>query len=845
MGRNVERRSVGAGRPGMARLALVLALLCIAAAVGLSTTAVVATPPLVLSEDERRWLRDHADQLILAPTPDFPPLEIIDEQGRFTGYAGDLFARVQELLGVRFKVVRLQNWDAIVQAGRRREIAMTSLAQRTPERDAFWQFTSVFLEVPTVMITGRTVKRNLTLDDLAGYKVGVVKSFAVTEYLKEKIPHTPLVVVDENSVGLRQVAVGDLDVLITELPSAVWMIEREGLTGLRVAGTTGFSYRYSIASRNDWPMLGRLLQRALDAIPEAERQAIYHRWIRLEAGGAVNIRVVATVGTVILAILLAVMLWNRSLRREVQRRTASLETTLAELRSHEQALSDSESRLRSIFEAATDGILVIDGGVITDCNPQVLRMFGGPREQIVGRHPAAFSPPRQPDGTSSAERAQAIDAEVLAGRPQRFAWTHVRLDGSTLAAEVSLSRLDLGGRGAIMAIVRDVTEARRLEAQLRQAQKMDVVGQLAGGIAHDFNNMLTGILGSAELLALKLPADSPLHEYTNTILEAARQAGDLTRKLLAFSRKAPMTLVPLDVREAVRAAMGLLEHAIDPAIRLEIQCHEGPATVSADQTLLQNAILNLGLNARDALRGGGVIRVTTAAASFDAQACTQHPFEIKPGPYVQIAVADTGSGMSAETVSRLFEPFFTTKEVGRGTGLGLAMVYGTVKDHAGAIEVESAPGRGSVFKMYLPLIDPAVVPAGVPAGTGAPLRRGRILLIEDEPLVRSTGALLLKRLGHDVVVAEDGEKGVAAFSAAAGRFDLVISDMVMPGLSGRQVGERIRAVAPTVRIIFCSGYHAEKTVAELLQMGNTTFLQKPYTLQELTHAVERALAAGD
>ncbi|NLI79283.1 MAG: PAS domain S-box protein [Candidatus Riflebacteria bacterium] len=902
-----------------------------------------------MSEEERQWLAAHAEQFILAPTPDFPPLEIIDEQGRFTGYAGDLFRHLEARLGVRFRVVNLKTWDAIIQAGQRREIALTSLAQRTAEREAWWSFTSPLLEVPTVIITSQRIRGTLRLEDLRSLRVGVVQSFAVSEYLNQMAPGLTLINLDSERAGLHQVSMGELDALITILPPAVFHIQKEGLTNLRVAGEIGYVYRFCIASRNDWPVLGRLLQRALDAIPEAERRALFDRWIHVEVEPAIHPRTLLLACGSALGLVLLVILWNRSLRREVERR-------LREIREREE-------QYRTLFEHASDGILLSEPGHgVTDCNSQALAMFRATREQILGRSPHQFSPECQPSGERSEDLARARLAGARAGAGQFFHWRHRRFDGTEFDAEVSLNAFATGSRERFLSVVRDVTErqraerelrqheenfraifetvpqaiainrladgsyvaanpafletvglareavlgrplgrleaavvqvptpamvdraraettidnvslvgadpdgsprhflasarlmtfhgepcllsitvdvtaTRRLEEDLRQAQKMDVVGQLAGGIAHDFNNMLTGILGYAEILQVRVGPDPKVQATVESIKEGARRAADLTRKLLAFSRKGTLKASPIDVHGPLQAAISLLKHSIDKRIVIETRFQANPGTIVGDATLLQNTFLNLGLNARDAMPEGGTLSFSTRTVVCDSE--VDHPFP--PGGYVEIAIRDTGLGIPREILPRIFDPFFTTKDHGKGTGLGLTVAFKTVKDHRGGIQVASEPGRGSTFTVLLP-VSMQPLPAGNQDAPAPVPGKGRILVIDDEAEVRAVMDAHLRHLGYEVELAADGQEGLAACQRSPAGFDLVITDMIMPRVDGRQVLERLRAIAPALRVVVCSGFHHEGNVEEILALGAIAFLHKPFDLTELSQVVAQSLA---
>ena len=387
----------------------------------------------------------------------------------------------------------------------------------------------------------------------------------------------------------------------------------------------------------------------------------------------------------------------------------------------------------------------------------------------------------------------------------------------------------------------DAAEQKRLEERLRQTQKMEVIGQLAGGVAHDFNNMLTAILGSAELLERCVMENPTATKLLANIKKAASRSADLTGQLLAFSRKGQKKDVRVCIETTIHEVISLLERTIDKNITLETRLIAKNTDVTGDPSLLQNALLNLGVNARDAMPEGGVITFTTANVELDSSYCESSAFNITPGSYIEIAVSDAGTGITKENIQHVFEPFFTTKEVGKGTGLGLAAVYGTITDHLGCINIYSEPGIGTVFKIYLPLSGgkKTVAPSADELIRGS----GGILLVDDEEILRDVGKSLLEELGYRVYLAEDGEQALEVYAQDKKDISLVILDMLMPRMGGKETLVRLMDEFPDIRVLISSGFHQERTVDELVKLGARGFLQKPYIKQELGKAVAEALGA--
>ncbi len=395
----------------------------------------------------------------------------------------------------------------------------------------------------------------------------------------------------------------------------------------------------------------------------------------------------------------------------------------------------------------------------------------------------------------------------------------------------------------VVGTVQDVTEQRDLEAQLLHAQKMEAIGQLAGGIAHDFNNILAAVQGYADLLSLDLPPGSRESRHAEAISSVCRRAGDLTGQLLSFARRGDYRRAATDIHAIVEEVTALLRHSMDRRIDIAMDLHADPSVIMGDPTQLQNALLNLGVNARDAMPEGGVLAISTRNVVLDEQYSLSVPYRIELGPYVEIRVSDTGVGMDEETKERVFEPFFTTKQIGEGTGLGLAAVYGFVKNHKGSIEVESAPGQGSTFIILLPQSqESAVAPEATP-----PLiahGQGHILIIDDEQSIRDFASTALRKMGYTVEAYYNGIQGILYYKEHGDEVDLVILDLVMPEMGGEEVFRTLHQMDPKVKVLIMSGYSDARTMRRLLAEGASGLLRKPFPIRELSVVVARALASA-
>ena len=503
----------------------------------------------------------------------------------------------------------------------------------------------------------------------------------------------------------------------------------------------------------------------------------------------------------------------------------------------EEALRDNKERLRITLDSIDDGVIATDGeGRVQHMNPVAETLTGLTRAAALGQSLNAVV------STSPADEDDDDAFDILDGASERT--LHDANGVVRRIASSAAPMLDAKGEriGSVL-VVRDVTERHHTELQLRHQSRLQSIGQLAGGIAHDFNNMLTGLIGATELLELALSGKDDLgdevEEYINLILTTASRAGELTEKLLAFSRKGGQRAQLFDAHAMINDTVALLMRSVDKQIEIVTDLHAEETNIKGDLSRIQNALLNLGLNARDAITERGHITITTRSVDFDASSCKAKPFELTPGRFIEVTCRDDGSGMSEEQRAHIFEPYYTTKDGGQGTGLGLASVYGTVTHHHGAIEVYSALGEGSTFKIYFPTTQER--PALALNHPAAPRGNARVLLVDDEEFVREVARAILERLGYEVVIARDGVEGVERYKAEHEQIDVVLLDMLMPRMNGRDAFHAIRAINPEAKVIAISGYARNIDIEALVADGLMGYLRKPYTHRELATAVATGL----
>jgi PAS domain S-box-containing protein len=538
------------------------------------------------------------------------------------------------------------------------------------------------------------------------------------------------------------------------------------------------------------------------------------------------------------------------LHNEKNEITALLGVTrdVTEHKRSEEELREKEGNYRLLFESANDGIFIQDESGFADCNQKGADMYGLTKKEIIGRSPSEFAPERQPDGRLSSEVADEKVRAALSGVPQVFEWQPVRADGSPFDVEVTMSRLELGGKMCLQAIVRDITERKRaeeerekLQAQLYQSQKMESVGRLAGGVAHDFNNMLSAILGYTEMAMMECTPSETIHAYLMVIEQSALRSAALVRQLLAFARKQTVAPKVLDLNDTVAGLLKMLQRLMGEDIDFAWMPGACLWPVQIDPSQIDQLLANLFVNARDAIAEVGKITIETENAFFDEGYCAVHPGFV-PGEYVMLAVSDNGCGMSKEVIDHLFEPFFTTKEAGKGTGLGLATVYGIVKQNEGVINVYSEPDKGSTFKIFLPrFVGEAIEPMAVNT-TETPKGRGEtVLLVEDEASILNMSQKMLEALGYRVLTASTPGEAVRQVKAHASEIQLLITDVVMPEMNGLDLARLLSEINPGLKCLFSSGYTANVIAHRGILDKGMHFLQKPFCMKDLATKVREAL----
>ncbi|MBI5806248.1 PAS domain S-box protein [candidate division TA06 bacterium] len=525
--------------------------------------------------------------------------------------------------------------------------------------------------------------------------------------------------------------------------------------------------------------------------------------------------------------------------QELKAAEEELKQQLEELVKNQEALYQSVEQFRLLFENAPDAIYIQIDGKFKYANTACLRLYAADKAgQLLG---TAVSERIHPDCRELAgERDRTLIQERKA--VPLVEYRHVRLDGTLVDVEVSAVPFVYKNESGALVFVRDISRRKSIEEELRHSQKIEAIGLLAGGVAHDFNNMLAGIIGNAELLTIKLLRDKELSGYVNNIANAAEHAASLTRQLLTFARKGQMIRQPVDIHKLITDTCNILGKTIDRRIMVKWNFGAPRPVVVGDPSQLENMLLNLGVNARDAMPKGGVLTYSTQEKLLDAGFIVGRGYSIEPGKYMLVSVSDTGCGMDEGTKRRIFEPFFTTKDSGKGTGLGLASVYGTVMSHLGVIEVESKLGEGATFNIYLPLAQAEVlVETEKDITISAESGHGRILLVDDEEMIRKMAENLLVYLGYEVHTCRDGAEAVSYYADNGKEINLVIMDMIMPVMNGMDAFLELKRINPSVKVLISSGFSASGETHEMLKLGVIDFIGKPYRVTELSAKIKKAI----
>ena len=797
-------------------------------AISVKRNSVTSKPKIPLTSEEEAWLSEHKILRVAGPKA-FPPFYYYEKDGAVKGIAYDYIRFIMEQLGVEMEIQRNLPWPDVLRKTRKKEIDVISCAAKSAEREAYLSFSNPYLTFPFVIISRRDGPFISGIDDLHGIKVSLIKKVSTYEWLKrdkiDVIPHfvnTPL-------EGLKAVSVGLADAYIGNLAAVSYMIEKNGLANLKIAAPTTYgSYNLYFAVRKDWPQLVSMINKALAAMTPEEHAVIRNRLlpVRYEYGirKADLLKWILGITGIAALILIVILFWNRTLSREIRERKQA-----------EEALRESEIRYRELVENAIVGIFqVTKEGKFLMANQRMANIFGYDSQQdFFGDVDNIVKLYVNPEERS--RLLKVIDEEGhLHGREMNFK----RIDGNLIICNAYARLVQRNdGENIYEGLLEDITDKKKMEAQLQQVNKMEAIGTLAGGVAHEFNNSLMGIMGHIELLKMNLPEGEGRNKSLDRMNAAGHRMSRLTDQLLAYAEGGKYQPKDLKLDAFVIETLPIMQHDLSPTVRVETHFAKGNFSIRADLAQMQMALSAILANSNEAIEDEGLIRIT-AGNKYLGESFTNQHAGLKPGPYVCLTIEDDGRGMDEETRNRIFEPFFTTKFQGRG--MGMAAVHGIVRNHDGWISVDSELGKGTTVQVYIPAIEvevekPKKAEDTVTTGSGT------ILMIEDEDVVVEVTQAMLERLGYRVLVAKTGKDAIHIAETFDGQIDLALLDIKLPDIDGRNLYPLIMKARSNLKVIVFSGYSIDGPAREILDAGAQHFIQKPFSFGTLSEKVKVVL----
>ncbi len=798
-------------------------------------------PGVTWTTDEHNWLQHHKRVRIAGPRS-FPPFYYYEKEGTVQGLANDYAQFVMKKLGIEPTLNKNLPWPEVLEKIENRQIDLLACAAKTAEREQYLYFTKPYLSFPMMIVSRKDASFIGGLEDLNGQKIACITKNSTYEWLKrDKIRFVPYFV-GSPLEGLKAVSSGQADFYIGNLAAISFLIEKNGLANLKVAAPTPYgNYKLYFAVRKDWPELVTIIDKVLDAMTPEQHAAIRNRWlsIRYEHGiRTTDILIWTLLVSVIACVVIAVITgWNRRLKQEVSERKEA-----------EDALRVERDFVTTVIQHSPAFFVSIQSdGTITMMNQAMLKALGYQEADVIGKNYLSMFVPKE-------EREEVSDVfnRIVTGRISQSE-NHVQTkDGGKRLVQWHGTPVfnEAHGFEYFFGLGIDITESRKmeedrvsLESQLYQVQKMEAIGTLAGGIAHDFNNILAAIIGYSELLQLKLDKSGDQYVEIDEIFKAGNRAKDLVRQILTFSRQTRQELQPVQVGIIVKEALKFLRASLPKTIKIR-QNIQSNALILGDPTQIHQVLMNLCANSGHAMqKQGGSLKVTLEEVELTQGYAALHP-DLKPGKHLKLTVNDTGHGMPTDVQARIFDPFFTTKEMGEGTGMGLSVVHGIVKHHRGAIHVHSEPGSGTRFTLYFPV--EAKISKTMEPGPKS-IRGGNesVLFVDDEIGIVDIGKQMLEQLGYTVTTLTSSIEALDLFKTRPEQFDLILTDLTMPDMTGNELAKKCLRIRPDIPIILCTGFSNERTKEMTKAKEIKAFLQKPILKRELAETIRKVLDQGD
>ncbi len=801
----------------------------------------------VLSPEEQKWL-EGKDEIVFISQTDYPPFEFIDSEGREQGMCLELARWIATEFGFRARFTDASFREAQQALLTGEADVLTSLFY-SKNRDKRFDFTKVMWEIPAMIFVRKDRPDIISLNDLREKRIAIQKGDYARDFLsKSGIPYVDIPC-DNFYEAVQLVIQREADAVIGDRQIILHHLYNHNLTDkMKSVGDPLYIGKNCMGTKEDNTILVSILNKGIILAKERgvfntiNRKWIGTTYIDSDTWFEKNFEDIIIVSSGLFALVLFVLFWNIQLRYQVRQSTTRL--------------SETNRKYQTIFDSANDALIVHDAeGAIIDVNETMVAMYGldskdeartlSMLDDISAEN---TNPGRWNKIWENISAEEKVDFEWKARRPH---------DNSTFDVRVNLNSIYYGDSRYILATIRDITESKATEQQLIQSQKMETLGTLSGGLAHDFNNVLAGITGSLSLLKRKLSRGEFSSDLVETCLatieHSTERAKNIVSHLLSLSRKEELNFEPINLKHSIEQIINIARNSFDKSVSIEFRSKETNPLVLADITRLEQVLLNICINAEHAMTimreagepWGGVLEIHVERAGYNPSLLKLNPTMQAKDHHV-ISIRDTGVGIPEKDIDRIFNPFFTTKEKG-GSGLGLSMVYNIIQRHSGFIHISTVPGEGTTFEIYLPAADeiekaPPNKQKMIYENEGFGQDKNiTILLVDDEPVLREIGRSILHECGYEVILAKNGKEAVKLFQERRDTIDLVILDMLMPEMNGRDAYVEMKKIEPGVRTILSSGFRMDERVEEVMELGVRHFVQKPYTLEKLCATILEVL----
>ncbi len=804
---------------------------------------------LILTPEERAWLT--GNQRIQVRITNFPPYIIPNQDGAPKGIAVDYLNLIAERTGINVNYYSSGKTfgDALEGLKKHQGPDLILTMMSTPERQKSINFTNDYFESPYMIFMRADNKKIVTkMDDLIGQKIGIAPKTVLHEMILRNYPDSNLILYKNDIQAIEAVSNEKVDAYIGNLTLASYHIINKGLYNLKLAAPSPFGFHvFSMGIRNDWPQLTSIIDKALVNITQDEKRAIRNRYIQIQydkSNTAEIIKWVVVVLCIASGIVILFIFWNRSLNKQVSLQTKDLLKEVNERKKAEKELRLSAERFERWKSSNFIGIIHSTAkGDIIDANNTTLAMLGYSKQDLTeGKlNWTQLTPPE----------FLHLDIKAMEEAGEKGTWTpfekdFFHKDGHRVPILIGGSIFKEAHDEYIVFII-DLTDRKKIEEEnknlenrLGQAQKMEAIGTLAGGIAHDFNNILAAIIGYTEMARDDSPSGSTVLYDLDKVLKAADRAKSLVNQILTFSRQGDTECIPIQPSSIVHEAIKMLRPSLPVTIEINENIDSEVGLISADPTQIHQILMNLGTNAFHAMEDtGGKLDISLTEIDLCREDIASEP-HIDSGTFIQLSVRDSGPGMTQEVKDKIFDPYFTTKGVGKGTGMGLSIVHGIIKNYGGFITLSSEPGKGTTFHVFLPVIREKMLSEKEIVEL-VPIGKERILFVDDEETLTDLGKHLLEKLGYHVTVRNSSIEALETFQNQPDLFDIVITDQTMPGMTGTDLARRMIQIRPDIPVVLCTGYSTVTSEEKAKSIGIKEFALKPLSKKNLAVLIRKVL----